>query len=177
MLPVMVEPEGGVMRKILQILARRASRPNGFGLARGMIKALTLPVTVVVLLVFPAAAAQWPIAGTWQGKLYGQAAVTLNIKNHSGKLSGTVVFYLLRNNGAGFKTDLRNAHPLALIDPGFDGRTFSFQVSHREAHPPRTLSDTELVRFQMELTGEDEGQLRRLNYGSEDAAVKMRRKK
>jgi hypothetical protein len=37
-----------------------------------------------------------------------------------------------------------------LIDPQFDGKVFRFQVSHRNAHPPRTLNDPP-VNFRLTL--------------------------
>ena len=45
-----------------------------------------------------------------------------------------------------------------MIEPSFDGKTLSFKVSHRYAHPPRTLDDPP-VSFRLELTGSDKAKL------------------
>ena len=45
-----------------------------------------------------------------------------------------------------------------MIQPSFDGKTLSFKVSHRYAHPPRTLNDPP-VSFRLELTGPDKAKL------------------
>jgi len=39
-----------------------------------------------------------------------------------------------------------------------DGKTLTFQVSHRRAHPPESLNDGP-VSFQLKLTGPDKGEL------------------
>jgi len=124
------------------------------------------------------AAATSSIAGTWQGKLGDQPAITLAVKDSGGKLSGTIVFYLLRNNGLGLKSGPKSAGPpTEIMNAKFDGRTLTFEVSHRLAHPPRTLNDTVPVKFRIDLTGKDEGQLQRLNYGTGGNTVRMRREK
>jgi hypothetical protein len=125
-----------------------------------------------------ACAADSSIAGTWQGKLHNLPAITLTLHETGGKVSGNIVFYFIRNNGAGFYEDSKSAGaPTELMNTSFDGKTLTFEVSHRNAHPPRTLNDTEPVRFQMEITGKDEGQLKRLNYGADENALVMHRGK
>jgi hypothetical protein len=62
---------------------------------------------------------------------------------------------------------------LPLLDPKFDGKILSFQVSHKEAHPPRTLNDPPSF-FQMRVTGKDEGELLNLTE-KQSPAIKMAR--
>ena len=138
-------------------------------------RAATQILLATSLACVAAAAADSPIVGTWHGKLFGQPAVTLTLRDAGGNLSGSIVFYLLRNDGSGFKADANSARPpTELVNPKFDGKTLTFEVSHRQAHPPSTLNDTEPVKFEMELTGKDEAQLKRLNYGHDKPLI-MRR--
>ena len=122
--------------------------------------------------------AQSPIAGTWQGRIHDLPAIRLTLRETSGRLSGNIVFYMIRNDGSGYYEDSKSAGPpTELTNLRFDGRTLTFEVSHRQAHPPSTLNDTEPVRFQMDLTGKDEGRLKRLNYGADESPLIMRREK
>src|ERR1039458_1939605 len=110
-----------------------------------------------------ATAADPPFAGTWRGNMYDLPAVVLTVKVEGGKVSGTILFYLLHRNTEHdpWEVDMNHPNPLPLIEPKFDGKTLSFQVSHREAHPPRTLNDPP-VAFRMQLTGEGEARLKNL---------------
>ena len=118
---------------------------------------------VATLLVPNALAADSPVAGTWRGKLHDLPAVVLTLKDDGGKLSGTIVFYFLHRNTDHdpWQVDMTHSQPLPLIDPKFDGKTVFFQVSHKGAHPPRTLNDPP-SSFQLRLTGKGEGELRNL---------------
>jgi len=125
---------------------------------------------LVGLLSAPAArAAGSTIAGTWRGKMYGLPAVVLRVKDEGGTLSGTITFYFLhrKTESDPWEVDTKHANPLPLLDAKFDGKALSFQVSHKEAHPPRTLNDPP-SSFQLQLTGEGQAALRNL---TEDAAA------
>jgi len=115
-------------------------------------------------LAVPAATADSPIAGTWRGRIHDLPAVILTVKDDGGKLSGTILFYFLHRNTEHdrWQVDTKHSIPLPLIDPKFDGKTISFQVSHKEAHPPRTFNDPP-SSFQMRLTGTGEAELRNLS--------------
>jgi hypothetical protein len=108
----------------------------------------------------PAAAQDSPIVGTWRGKMYDLPAVVLTVKDEGGKVSGTLLFYsLCRNTDHDpWQVDAKHSMALPLIDPKFDGKTLLFQVSHKEAHPPRTLNDPPSF-FQMRLTGRGTAEL------------------
>jgi biopolymer transport protein ExbD len=119
-----------------------------------------------------------PIAGTWLGRIHDLPAIRLTLQETNGKLSGSIVFYMIRNDGSGYYEDSQSAgSPTELSNAKFDGETLTFEMSHRDAHPPRTLNDTEPVRFEMKLVGNNEGQLKRLNYGAGDSTVIMSREK
>jgi hypothetical protein len=139
-----------------------------------------LPFALVAILIAAvwASAADSPIAGTWQGRIHDLPAVRLTLRETSGRMSGTIVFYMIRNDGSRYYEDSKSAgSPTELTNVRFDGKTLTFETSHRNAHPPRTLNDTEPVRFAMKLVGKDEGQLNRLNYGADGSALIMRREK
>jgi hypothetical protein len=119
---------------------------------------------LVATLAAPAAIAADPvIAGTWRGKMHDLPAVVLSVKDEGGRLSGTVVFHFFQWDDVHdvWKVDTKHSFPLPLIDPKFEGKTFTFEVSHREAHPPQTLNDPP-ASFQMWLTGENEARLKNL---------------
>jgi hypothetical protein len=92
-----------------------------------------------------------PIVGVWRAQMDGLPAVTLTITNETGRLSGAILFYLLRRDEGKPVTSTAGI-PEPLFNPVFDGTTLTFQVSHRRAHPPRTLSDPP-VSFRLTLTG------------------------
>ena len=133
---------------------------------------------LATLLAPSALAADSPVAGTWRGKLYDLPAVVLTVKDDGGKLSGTILFYFLHRDSDQdpWQVDMMHSQPLPLIDPKFDGRTIFFQVSHKEAHPPRTLNDPP-SSFQMRLTGKGEGELRNLTEERSPALKMIRDRK
>jgi hypothetical protein len=108
----------------------------------------------------PAIAADSVIAGTWRGKAHDLPAVVVTLRDDGGKVSGTILFYFLHRNTEHdpWQVDTTHSIPLPLLDPKFDGKTITFQVSHKAAHPPRTLHDPP-VSFQMRLTKKDEAEL------------------
>jgi hypothetical protein len=70
-------------------------------------------------------------------------------EEENGKLIGAVLFYLIRRNPSGPPSSSPGV-PEPLIDPTFDGKTLTFKVSHRHAHPG-TEQDPP-VTFRFELT-------------------------
>lgn len=128
---------------------------------------------VMMLMGTSAFAADSPVAGTWRGRVYDLPAVVLTVRDDGGKLSGTILFYFLHRNSEHdpWQVETKHSIPLPLIDPKFDGKTISFQVSHREAHPPRTLNDPP-SSFQMRLTGNGEAELLNLTE-NKGPGVKM----
>ncbi len=97
------------------------------------------------------------IVGQWKGTMEGLPAVTLVVEEDDGKLMGAILFYLIRRN-PGAAPSASPGFPGPMIEPSFDGKTLSFKVSHRYAHPPRTLNDPP-VSFRLELDGPDKAKL------------------
>ena len=92
-----------------------------------------------------------PVLGVWKANVDSLPMMTLTLEEENGKLIGAVLFYLIRRNPGAPETASAGA-PEPLIDPTFDGKTLSFKVSHRHAHP-----DTEHdppVAFHFELSGD-----------------------
>ncbi len=98
-----------------------------------------------------------PIVGVWRAQMDGLPAITLTVTNETGSLSGAILFYLHRRD-EGKPVTSTPGIPEPIFNPEFDGKTLTFQVSHRRAHPPRTLSDPP-VRFRLKLTGPNAGGL------------------
>lgn len=91
------------------------------------------------------------VTGVWRAEADGLPFVALNITNESGNLSGAVLFYLHRSD-EGKPVTSTPGIPEPIFNPQFDGKTLTFQVSYRRAHPPRTLADPP-VSFRLKLNG------------------------
>ncbi len=118
---------------------------------------------LVISLIVPVAVApadNSAIVGVWKGKTDSLPAVTLTLEEENGKLIGAVLFYLIHRDPSGPPTASPGI-PEPLIDPSFDGKTLTFKVSHRHAHPG-TEHDPP-VSFQFEL--ESSGKLIRADHG------------
>jgi hypothetical protein len=98
-----------------------------------------------------------PIVGVWRAQMDELPFITLTLTNENGSLSGAVLFYLHRRN-EGQPVTSTPGIPEPLFNLRFDGETLTFQVSHRRAHPPGSLSDAP-VSFRLKLTGENKGGL------------------
>jgi hypothetical protein len=106
------------------------------------------------------------IIGVWQGKWNSLPLITLTISDESGKLTGAVLFYLIQHN-PGTAPSAGPGIPEPLIDPSFDGKTFTYKVSHRHAH--KGSEHDPPVSFRMELTGADRAKA----FGPEGVSVEM----
>lgn len=109
------------------------------------------------------------IYGIWRCEMHGLPAVTLTVTKEGGSLNGAVLFYLHRREAGQAETATPGV-PEPLIKPRFDGQTFTFEVSHRRAHPPQTLHDAP-VQFQLKLTSSDKGVLANLSENDPEAPV------
>jgi hypothetical protein len=99
-----------------------------------------------------------PIVGFWHADMDGLPAITLVVTKETGSLSGAVLFYFHRRDAVGQPWTSTPGLPEPLFNPQFDGKTLTFQVSHRRAHPPRTLNDPP-VSFRLTLTGVNKADL------------------
>ena len=98
------------------------------------------------------------ITGIWRAECDDLPCVTLTITDETGSLSGAILFYFHMRKSVNDLYTSTAGLPEPIFDPVFDGQTLTFKVSHRRAHPPRTLSDPP-VRFQLKLTGLAKGEL------------------
>jgi hypothetical protein len=97
------------------------------------------------------------VLGIWRCQMEGLPAVTLTLTNEGGTLTGAVLFYLHRREPGQLVTATPGV-PEPLFNPTFDGKTLTFQVSHRRAHPPGSLDDAP-VTFSLKLDGTDKAEL------------------
>jgi len=98
------------------------------------------------------------ITGVWRGQMEGLPAVTLVVTDESGSLSGAVLFYFQMRKTVNDPYTSTPGLPEPMFGMNFDGKTLTFKVSHRRAHPPRTLSDPP-VTFVLTLTGPNQAEL------------------
>jgi hypothetical protein len=98
------------------------------------------------------------IEGVWRADLNGLPYIALTITNETGSLSGAVLFYFHHRDAVGQPWTSTPGIPEPLFNLRFDGQILTFQVSHRRAHPPRTLRDAP-VSFRLKLTGANKGEL------------------
>ncbi|HEY1903444.1 MAG TPA: hypothetical protein VGG56_13490 [Terracidiphilus sp.] len=97
-----------------------------------------------------------PVVGIWRCEMDGLPAVTLTVTDEGGSLTGAILFYLHRRE-AGQPVTATPGVPEPLFNPRFDGKTLTFQVSHRRAHPPASLQDAP-VTFELKLDGPDKAE-------------------
>jgi len=98
-----------------------------------------------------------PVVGIWRAQMEGLPAMTLTVSDEGGSLTGAVLFYLHRRE-PGQPVTATPGVPEPLFHPQFDGKTLTFQVSHRRAHPPGSLQDGP-VTFRLMLDGADNAAL------------------
>jgi len=110
-----------------------------------------------------------PLTGVWRGQMDNMPAVTITIADEGGKLSGAILFFLhvrATVNDPWTSQPATAAEPI--LNPVFDGKTLTFMVSHKRAHPPRTLNDPP-SHFHLTLTGPNQaGFVNETEAGSAD---------
>ncbi len=127
-------------------------------------------LTGIVGLVFAMPMAS-PGEGTWEGEVSGLKAVTLTVRDAGGKIEGSAIFYVLRDEGEGKRIGGESEVPL--LNATWDGRTLRFSV-----RPPGLEPDDPSVRFEMMVKGQDTAELKRLEAGRIPAAtISMRKTK
>lgn len=104
------------------------------------------------------------ILGVWRGELDHLPAFTLVVTDEGGELQGAVLFYLIRRDKPGEPPTATPGIPEPIFHPVFDGKMLRFQVSHRRAHPPRTLNDPP-VPFELALTEDGRALLQNMSEG------------
>lgn len=123
--------------------------------------------------IHPASRPDQPrIVGVWRGECDGLPCATLTITDETGSLSGAILFYLHMRKTVNDPYTSTPGIPEPIFNATFDRQTLTFQVSHRRAHPPRTLSDPP-VTFQLRLTGPDQAEL--TNKSEHSPGLSMKR--
>jgi hypothetical protein len=130
------------------------------------IAALALIPTIAALVVFaqnrrPDMSLQpdhKTLTGVWRGQMDGLPAVDLVLTDEGGSLSGAALFYFHFRKTVNDPYTSTPGLPEPLFNLHFDGTTLRFQVSHRRAHPPRTLSDAP-IWFRLTLLDRDKATL------------------
>jgi hypothetical protein len=102
-----------------------------------------------------------PFAGRWQGKLDGLPGATLTVKEDQRKLSGSIVFYLIRKDGKGARVD--GEANCELLAVAADGKRMTFEVKHHVTHESPEYGPN--AKFVFKLIGENEGVLRNTGDG------------
>src|ERR1041384_1533901 len=97
------------------------------------------------------AAASSPAAGQWQGRVKDMPAVTLKIGDDAGKLSGTAIFFVVKDQGNG--PQVIGQLQVPMIHPRYDGRALYFEINQDRPNSPPGL-----VHFKMRLLNADEGE-------------------
>ena len=116
------------------------------------------------------------LLGVWRGQFQELPAVALTITDEGGKLSGAILLYLIKKSSSMSEpTTATPGVPEPLLTLKFDGHALEFTVSHRRAHPPRTLSDPP-AHFRLTVTGPDKAELVNEGENSGPAVVLVRDK-
>ncbi len=99
-----------------------------------------------------------PINGVWRGQMNGLPGVTLLVTEEGGSLVGGVLFYFQQRANENSPWTATPGLPEPMLNPKFDGKTLTFQISHRRAHPPGSLNDPPMP-FHLMLMGPDKAEL------------------
>jgi hypothetical protein len=106
----------------------------------------------------PALPGNTPLLGVWREQMGGFPAVSLVVTDEGVGLSGAVQFYFQARKTVNDPWISTPGLPEPMFRMHTDGNTLSFQISHRRAHPPRTLSDPP-VSFYLTVTGPNQAEL------------------
>ena len=104
------------------------------------------------------------VTGVWRAQFNDLPVFTLVITDEGGGLSGAILFYILKREDVNHPFTATPGLPEPIFNPRFDGKTLIFEVSHRRAHPPRTLSDPPTT-FKLTLAGDGKAQVQNLSEG------------
>jgi hypothetical protein len=96
--------------------------------------------------------------GVWRGQFDNLPGIDLVITEEGSGLRGAILFYLHKRPDKNTPYTSTPGLPEPILNLRVDGQTMLFQVSHRRAHPPRTLHDPP-VNFHLKLTAPDQAQL------------------
>jgi hypothetical protein len=122
-----------------------------------------------LLTIVLAAGSLWagsPLTGRWVGEIEGLPGVRLTVQEDQGKISGSVIFYLIVKDEKGTHVD--GDYTADLLNVTVKGRQMTFEVRHHVSHGSSEYGPN--VKFVFELTGDNEGVLRKTG---DDLSVRM----
>lgn len=96
--------------------------------------------------------------GVWRGQMDNLPAIVLNITDESGNLTGAALFYLHERKTPNDSYTATPGIPEPMFSLRASGAVLRFEISHRRAHPPRTLHDAP-VHFRLTITGPNRAEL------------------
>jgi hypothetical protein len=121
-------------------------------------------MTSELLVIVLAAGSLWagsPLAGRWMGEIDGLPAVRLTVQEDQGKLSGSIIFYLIVKDQKGARVD--GDYAADLLNVTAKGRQMTFEVRHHVSHGSPEYGPN--VKFSFEVTAEREGTMRKIDGG------------
>jgi hypothetical protein len=130
---------------------------------RSLMKPSIIPLLIALSMPAAAVFGQAPLSpqphendlskfvGVWRGEFDGLPGVDIVICDEGGHMTGGILFYLHLRPNAHLAYISKPGLPEPLFGMQLDGKTLSFQVSHRRAHPPGSLNDPP-VHFHLNLT-------------------------
>jgi hypothetical protein len=102
-----------------------------------------------------------PLTGRWMGEIDRMPGVKLTIQDDQGKVSGSIVFYLIVKDEKGTHVD--GDYTANLLNVKAKGRRMTFEVRHHVKHGSPEYGPT--VRCTFEVTAEREGTMRKIDDG------------
>lgn len=120
--------------------------------------AITALVGVSKQLAAQTETARNTFVGVWRGQMDNLPAVILNITDENGKLTGAALFYFHERKTVNDPYTSTPGVPEPMFNLRASGKVLRFEISHRRAHPPRTLHDSP-VHFRLTVTGTNSAEL------------------
>ena len=116
---------------------------------------------LTIVLAAGSLGASSPIAGRWTGEIEGMPGVRLTVQDDQGRVSGSIVFYLIIKDEKGTHVD--GDYTANLLNVKAKGRRMTFEVRHHVKHGSPEYGPN--VRFAFEVTAEREGTMRKIDDG------------
>lgn len=111
--------------------------------------------------------------GVWRGEFDGLPGVDIVISDEGGQMTGGILFYLHLRRDVNSPYTSKPGLPEPMFAMQLEGKTLSFQVSHRHAHAPGSLNDPP-VHFHLSLMEPGKAVLANENEGSGPPLVLIR---